>query len=187
MTRRVAILVAIALAATPSWGHSFPPVHSVVVQVERDSLAVLVGYRPGTGESTDRVVARVASQPSSRRLGALKDVMTAYALAPLTFTVDGTRLTPTSVEAKLGLDAGNGEPTIVLLVTYELPVAGQLAVTTRDPVGTRISWQDHESCRVDVVHAPAQDRWFEGVASFLLNLRPPCATSPRSAAASSSH
>ena len=186
MTRRVAIWVAVALAATPAWGHSFPPVHTVVVQVERDSLAILIGYRPGTGDSTERVIARVASQPQARRLAALKETMAAFALAPLSVEMDGKRLVPTSVHVKLGLDAGNGEPSVVLLATYALPVAGRLAISTKDPGTTRISWQDQGSCRVDLVHAPKQDRWFAGVASFLLTLHPPCATSSPSVAESPS-
>jgi len=180
VTRRVAILVAVCLAAVPAWGHSFPPVRTVVVQVEKDGLSLLVGYRPGSGDATSNIVARAESQPKSRRREALRDVMEAYALSPLSVTVDGKPLYPTSVRAKL-LDEG-----VVVLVTYASPPSGHLAVLSKDPRTTRISWQDRASCRVDLAAAPAQDRWFTGVASFLLTLAAPCASSPSSPSPSGS-
>ena len=177
MTRRVATVVAICLAATAAWGHTFPPVRTVVVQVERDQLAVLIGYRPGTGEPTEAILARVASQPRSQTLDALKGVMTAYAIAPLAFTVDGNPLVPTAVRAKIGIESGGARPMVVVLVTFALPARGHLAVISKDPRTTRISWQDRASCRVDLAEAPAQGQWFTGVASFLLDLGAPCASS----------
>lgn len=180
MTRCVAALVAICLAAATAWGHSFPPVRTVVVQVERDGLAVLVGYRPGSGDATDNVVARAGSQPKSRMVETLRGVMEAYALAPIAITVDGKPLVPTSIRAKLSFEADGERPSVVVLVTYASPPAGHLAVISKDPRSTRISWQDRDSCRVDLAAAPAQDRWFTGVASFLLTLGAPCSASSRS-------
>ena len=177
MTRCVAIAVAACVAGPFAWGHSFPPVRTVVVQVERDGLALLVGYRPGSGDATDNVVARAGSQPKSRMLETLRGVMEAYALAPIAVTVDGKPLVPTSVRAKLAFEPDTGRPSVVVLVTYASPPPGQLAVTSKDPRSTRISWQDRDSCRVDPSAAPAQDRWFTGVASFLLTLAAPCAPS----------
>jgi len=49
LTRCVAITVAVCMAGQLAWGHSFPPVRTVVVQVERCEVAVLVGFRPGSG------------------------------------------------------------------------------------------------------------------------------------------
>jgi hypothetical protein len=178
MTRCVAILVAICLAGQAAWGHAFPPVRTVVVQVERDGLAVLVGYRPGSGDATDNVVARAATQPRSRMLDALREVLEAYALAPIAFTVDGKPLVPTSVRAKIAFEADGTRPSVVVLLTFARPPAGKLAVTSKDARSTRISWQDRDSCRVDLAGAPAQDRWFTGVASFLLTLAGPCVSSP---------
>ncbi len=178
MTRRVAIVVAICLAALPAWGHSFPPVRTVVVQVERDGLALLVGYRPGSGPATDNIVARAASQPKWRVADTLREVLEAYALAPIAVTVDGKPLVPTSVRAKLVLEGAGDKPSVVVLVTYAAPPPGHLAVISKDARSTRISWQDRDSCRVDLAAAPAQDRWFTGVASFLLTLAAPCVSSP---------
>ena len=41
LTRCVAIALAICLAGQPSWGHTFPPVRKVVLQVEGCEIAVL--------------------------------------------------------------------------------------------------------------------------------------------------
>lgn len=183
MTRRVAIAVAVCLAASAAWGHTFPPVRTVVVQVERDAVVVMVGYRPGNGAPTDGIVARVGSQPKSQRLDAMREVMASLAMQPLVVAIDGRPLVPTSVRAKLGVEPGGGRPIVVVLVTYAI-APGTLSVTSREPRNTRISWQDRHSCRVDLDRAPTQDRWYTGVASFLLMVGPPCAP-PRSGSSAS--
>lgn len=185
VTRRVAIAVAICLACQLAWGHSFPPVRTVVVQVERCELAVLVGYRPATGEATDTVLARIGSQPKGHQLETAKTLLGHQAMSALLFSLDGKPLVPTSVRAKLGTDPGGTRPLVVMLVTFALPAQGTLAVTSRDPRTTRISWSDKASGRVDLLGAPAQGRWHSGVASFLLSLTGPpgdsaCAISPSS-------
>jgi hypothetical protein len=166
----VATVLAISLAGPPAWGHSFPPVHTVVLQVERCELAVLIGYAAGSGESTERIVARVAGQPKSHALDVLRETLTAYAMAPLTLAVDGVPLAPTSVRAKIGLDASGKRPMVVVLAMFGLPPGAQLTVTSKDPRTTRISWQDRASGRVVAERAPAQDHWYTPVASFLLPL-----------------
>jgi hypothetical protein len=176
----VASALAISLAGTPAWAHVFPPVHTVVVQVERCELAVLIGYAAGTGEPTERIIARAASQPKPHALDALRASLTAFALAPLTFAVDGRPLVPTSIHAKIGLDGG-ARPMVVVLATFALPAGGELAIRSKDPRTTRISWQDRASGRIALDRAPAQDHWYTAVASFLLPLSPTgesaCATS----------
>jgi hypothetical protein len=144
----------------------------VVVQVERCEVVLLVGYRPGTGEPTEAILGRAATAPKSRALDALKDVLSAFAMAPLTVSVDGRPLVPTAVRAKLGVEPGGARPMIVLLVTFALPAGQSLAVTTKDPRSTRISWQDRSSSRVAIPDAPQQGKWFAGVASMLLPLAP---------------
>lgn len=182
-----AIAVAMVLAASSAWGHTFPPVRTVVVQVERGELAVLVGYKPGSGDPTQLVLARVASEPKSQQLVAMRDTLATLAMQPLSITVDGKPLVPTSVRAKIGVEPGGGRPIVVVLATYALPRSGSLAVTTKEPRSTRISWTDRDSCRVDLADAPAQGKWFEGVASFLLNVRPPCARSGSQVSGSPQH
>lgn len=181
MTRTLAAL-ALALAvlagalAAPAHAHTFPPVRTVVVQVERCELALLVGYRAGTGDNADRLIARVASLPREKAAEAIRDLLAAQAMAPLAVTVDGKPLTPTAVHAKLPpSEAGAGtRPMVVVLVTYALPAAGKaLAVTSQDPRTTRFSWTDRESLRVPLADAPAQGRWFAGAAAFSLKLAPP--------------
>ncbi len=173
LTRCVAIAVAVCLAGPPAWGHTFPPLRTVVVQVERCEVAGMLGYRPASGEPTDSLLAQIASQPRSRRLATAKGLLAQEALAPLAFSVAGTPLVPTSVRAKIGLDPGGTRPSVVVLVTFSIPSGGTLAVTSKDARSTRISWTDRASGRVDPEHAPAQGRWFSGVASFLLSLSGP--------------
>jgi hypothetical protein len=155
-------------------------VHTVVVQVERCELAVLVGYAAGTGEPTERIIARAASQPKSHALDALRAALTAFALAPLQLTLDGQPLSPTAVRAKIGLDGGGARPIVVVLATFALPVGGELTIRSKDPRTTRISWQDRSRGRIALDRAPAQDHWYTAVASFLLPLAAggsACATS----------
>jgi hypothetical protein len=179
MMARVATVVAVALAASPAWGHTFPPVRTAVLQVESCEVALLVGYRPGSGKATDALLVRASSQPKSQGLVALRDLMTTEALAPLTLSVDGAPLVPTSVRAKLGTEPGGERPMIVVLVTYALPTGRRLSLHSADPRTTRISWADRASGRVQISEAPAQGRYFDGVASFLLPLGSACASSPR--------
>jgi hypothetical protein len=174
----------VALASRPSWGHVFAPLRSIVVQVESCEVVLLVGYRAGSREEADGLVARVASRPKSHAAAAMRDVLAGFAMSPLTLSVDGKPLVPTTVRAKLATDSPQGRPMVVLLVTFALPAGNTLALSTRDPRSTRISWTDRDSGRVDLEAAPAQGKFYSGVASFLLNLSasggPPCvtATSP---------
>lgn len=188
LTRCVAIAVAVCLAAPAAWGHTFPPVRTVVVQVESCELAVLVGYRPASGEETDRLLARIGSSPKSQMPDTAKSLLTSQAMGPLTFAIDGKPLVPTAVRAKLGVDPSGSRPLVVVLVTFAIPEAGgRLSVASKDARSTRISWTDRDSARVDLPHAPAQGRWFTGVASFLLSLTPPRGDSACANSQSSSH
>ncbi len=118
MTRlAVATALAIWLAGASAWGHTFPPARHVVVQVEPCEVVLLVGYRPGTGEPTETMLARAASAPKSQALGALENVLAAFAMAPLSVAVDGAPLVPTNVRAKVGLEPGGARPRVVLLVS----------------------------------------------------------------------
>jgi hypothetical protein len=165
-------------------------VRTVVVQVEACELALLVGFRPASGEATDKLLARIGSQPKGHKLEMAKTLMGQEAMAALSVTLDGKPLDPTSVRAKLGTDPAGTQPLVVVLVTYALPAAGTLAVTSKDPRQTKISWSDRASGRVDLLGAPAQGRWHQGVASMLLTIAGPpgvsaCATLPSSSHSSS--
>ena len=165
--------VVATLAAQPAWGHTFPAVRNIVVQVEPCGIVLLVGYRPGSGEPTEAILSRAASAPKSHALDALRDVLAAFAMAPLTISVDGKRLVPTNVRAKIGIEPGGARPMVILLVTYPLAAGKTLEVRTREPRSTRISWQDRRSDRVVISAAPAQGKWHAGVASMLLTLSGP--------------
>lgn len=170
----LATLVAVsllALAAAPAWGHRFPPLRTVVIQVEQNEVVLLVGYRPGSGEATEAILARAVTAPKSQALAGMRDRLAQDAMAPLVLTVDGAKLVPTKVRAKLGTEPGGARPMVVVLVTYALPRGKALALTSRDPRTTRISWADRKSRRIEIADAPTQGKWYSGVASFLLNLR----------------
>jgi hypothetical protein len=179
--------VVATLAAQPAWGHTFPAARHVVVQVERCEVVLLVGYRPGSGEPTETILSRAASAPKSHQLDALRDVLAAFAMAPLTISLDGNRLVPTDVRAKIGIEPGGARPMVVLLVTFAIPADGVFSVATRDPRSTRISWQDRGSERVTISEAPAPGTWHLGVASFLLSLSGPPGGSVCAAPERSSH
>lgn len=188
VTRCVAIVVAICLAGQHAWGHSFPPVRTVVVQVEKCELAVLVGFRPGSGETTETSLKLLASQPQSLALSAAKNLLTTQAMTPLVFSIDGKPLLPTSVQAKIGTDPAGDKPTVVVLVTFAIPPGGgTLSVRSKDARTTRISWTDRASGRVDPAGAPAQVRWYSGVASFLLTLAGTTGVSACATSQNSSH
>jgi hypothetical protein len=187
LTRCVAIAVASCLAGQLAWGHNFPPVRTVVVQVESCEIALLIGYRPGSGEDTETLFRRIGSHPRQAQLEAAKTVMGQAAMGPLTVALDGKPLVPTSVRAKLGTDPGGTRPLVVMLVTFAVPRAGTLSVTSREPRSTRISWTDHTSNRVDLQAAPAQGRWHVAVASFLLSLAGPPGVSACATSQSSTH
>ncbi len=167
-----AFAAALVVAAPTARAHRFPPVRSVVVQVERCEVVLLVGYRAGTGEATDRLVARAAGVPRSRAPEAVRDLLASHAMAPLAVTVDGRALAPTSVRAKLSSEGDHTRPMVVVLASYTLPPGKSLAVATREPRTTRISWTDRDSHRVSLSDAPAQGRWFTGAAAFSLELTP---------------
>lgn len=166
-----ATALAICLAGSPAWGHAFPEVRTVVLQVEPCHVAVLVGFRPASGAETTAILGKASSAPKSRGITALRDIMSTTAMAPLALSVDGKPLVATSVQAKLGAEPG-GRPMVVLLVTYVLPAGHQLVIASREPRTTRFSWADQHSGRVAISAAPAQGTWHDGVASFLLELEP---------------
>ena len=167
--KRVVVFAILALAV-PVDAHTFPASRTVVVQVESREVALLVGYRPGTGEASEAILRRAAGQPKEKGLATLRDVLATEALAPLVLAVDGKPLVPTSVRAKLGTEPGGARPMVVILVTYSLPAGAQLSLTSKDPKATRISWSDRDSHRVQLGDAPAQGRWFDGAASFGVKL-----------------
>lgn len=174
----VATALAIHLACPPAWAHTFPPVRTVVVQTEACEVVLLVGYRPGTGEASDATLLRAVNQPKSQGLDALRSMLAQQALGPLSVTVDGALRLPTSVRTKIGVEPGGARPMIVVLVTYALPPGKQLAVASREPRTTRISWADRRSGRIDLERSPTQGKWFDGVASFLLPMGSTSCASP---------
>ena len=174
----VATALAIALAGPPAWAHKFPPVRTVVMQLERCEVVLFVGYRPGTGEASDATLLRAVNQPKSQGLDALRAMLAQQALAPLSLAVDGITLVPTAVRTKIGVEPGGARPMVVVLVTYAVPAGSLLTLTSKEPRTTRISWADRESARVEVERSSAQGKFYDGVASFLLPMGSPTCASP---------
>ncbi|MFN0250394.1 MAG: hypothetical protein ACKV2T_26175 [Kofleriaceae bacterium] len=150
---------------------------TIVLQVEPCEVALLVGFQPATGQETESLLKRAATAPKGLALDALRSTLTAYALAPLSLSLDGKLLAPASVQAKVGSEPGGTRPIVVLLVTYSLPSGGEVQLASREGKSTRISWQDRESGRVAISAAPAQGKWHNGVASFLLEVSGPTGVS----------
>ena len=180
MTRAIRLVLAtalaICLAGQAAWAHTFPAARQVVVQVESCEVVLLVGYRPTTGEPTDGILGRASTAPKSRAREALADLLSAFAMAPLTVSVDGQPLVPTTVRAKIGLEPGGARPMVVVLVTYPLPAGRALSIASKDPRSTRFSWQLTGTDRVAISDAPQQGKWYAGVASMLLPLAPGATT-----------
>jgi len=168
----VASALAIALAGGAADAHTFPPARTVVVQVERCELVLLVGYRPQSGAASDALLARAVGQPKSQGLAVLRSMLARQAMSPLQLVVDGRALVPTAVRTKIGAEPGGARPMIVVLVTYALPAGKRLELRSREPRTTRISWADRRSDRVDLERSATQGTWYEGVASFLLPMAP---------------
>jgi hypothetical protein len=169
----VATALAITLACPPAVAHKFPPVRTVVIQVERCEVVLFVGYRPGTGEASDATLLRAVNQPKSQGLDALRAMLAQQALAPLSLAIDGVTLVPTGVRTKIGVEPGGARPMVVVLVTYAVPAGSHLALSSKEPRTTRISWADRQSARADLERSAAQGKFYDGVASFLLPLGSP--------------
>jgi hypothetical protein len=135
-------------------------------------VVLMVGYRPSSGEASDALLARAVGQPKSQGLDALRAMLAQQAMAPLSLVVDGKPLVPTSVRTKIGSEPGGARPMVVLLVTYAMPAGSTLALSSKDPRTTRISWADRQSGRIDLARSATQGKWFDGVASFLLPMSP---------------
>jgi hypothetical protein len=134
-----ALLLAVWALAPPARGHSVRGERDVVVQAERDAVAVLVSYRPPPGPAPSR----------ARELE--KAALTARALAPLRLALDGTPLAGAAIEVKLVEDPpASGRPLLVALVTAPV-AAGEHRLTVdvsddREPTSTM--WIDRSSGRV---------------------------------------
>lgn len=177
MTRLLpATVLAICLAGPSAWGHRFPEVRTVVLQVEACEVALLVGFQPASGQETEAILTKAASAPKGLGLDALKAQLATHAMAPLALALDGKPLVATSAQAKIGVEPGGQRPIVVVLVTYPLPPGRELSLTSREAKSTRISWQDRASGRV-IPTSTAQGRWHTGVASFLLELAAPTGVS----------
>jgi hypothetical protein len=162
-------------------GHQVPGGRSVVAQVERCQLVLLVSWVPSAGAETDAIEAQarmgVGAVPGSGGTaadpnGRLRLLYASRALAPLSIQVDGESMAATSLDVKLVRDPPTStRVAAVALVTFDLPpVTRSVEIRNRDSHRTRFSWVDRSGGRFQ---APgmAQEKWSSGVASILLRSR----------------
>ena len=165
-TARTGLVFAGVLAFSLAEAHFVPADRMVVVQAEPDGLAVLVSYRPPSGNRT-----ALTGLAAHQRADVLKALLSVQAVAGLALAADGAPLPVTSVEAKLAEDPpGSGRAAIVLLITARRPAgARELTVSVAD-LGepTRLQWLDRSRGRVvDYGPVPA-GRWLSGQAALSL-------------------
>ena len=166
----LATAIAIAIAMPQGWGHRFPAVRTVVVQVEPCSVALLVGWRPASGDDTAVLLGEAKTGGKDQEVQILTQRLTALALAPIRLRLGGVEVAPTSVEANVTVEDGTGRPVVLLLVSYPASRGGALEIVSKDPKSTRISWVDKSAGRVEIGAAPTQSQWHDDLASFLLNV-----------------
>jgi hypothetical protein len=190
----LALATALAVAYNPLlvWAHRFPSVRTVVVQVEPCSVALLVGWRPASGDTTALLLgeAKVRGSDKDKEIQVLTQQLTAMAMSSLQLVMDDSPLVPTSVEAKVSVEDGTGRPVVLLLLSYAVTTGGKLALLSKEPKSTRISWVDKSNGRVEITSSPSQLQWHDDLASFLLTLSvsiPTEETSCQSSLANPSH
>jgi hypothetical protein len=159
--------------------HRFPAARTAVVQVEPASVALLVGYQPGSADSLASVLGSAMGAAGAERAGELAAVLTARALAGLTLRWNGQPLTAAALQHKLAVDPSSRRLGVLLLVTFPLPSgAGALEVQLASPVATRMSWEDRSAGRARRDRAPSPGRWFAQLATLSLELTAAAAARP---------
>jgi hypothetical protein len=163
LSRAAAFLLAL-LAAPPVDAHVYPGERQVLVQAEPGGVAVLVTFRPPSGRFTDLLELDARFALGGTRL--VKAVLAARALGVLELRLDGARLEPTAIEAKLVEDPPrSGRRVVAVLVSAAVPPgAHRLEIDVAAPVEpTATVWVDRSGGRiVDAGPRPAgvpfQDR-----------------------------
>jgi hypothetical protein len=167
----VAVLVASPVAAT---AHTFAEQRTVVAQVERDQLVVVVGYQPAAGAESLAAVGQASVRPKGTKSQALRAILAARAVSPLTVSIDGTAVEPTSMRTKVFVDPpGSDRLAVAILLIYDLP-AHEIALEVGiADASTEFSWVDRTSCQRTITTAWPARSWVTGVASFLLTVAAP--------------
>jgi hypothetical protein len=160
--------VAILLMPQPSWGHRFPAHTTVVAQVDDCGVSLLIGWRPASGLPTELLIGQATSTGKVRQADALQQQLSAMALSNVQLIVDGKTLQPGQIDAFVTAEEGSLRPTVLLLANFAVAKSGTVQIKVKDPKTSRISWLDKSSGRVEISQSPAQQKWFDQVASLLL-------------------
>jgi hypothetical protein len=164
-------VVVMLLGTRDTRGHTVPGGRTVVVQLDRREIALLVSWKPPP--ELARTLLEVSSAAPDPREH-LASLYSARALAPLRIAAGGKALVPRSIENKLVVDPpGSGRLSALVLVRFDVPKqARAIAIENRDARETRIALSDRSGGRFEVAPALAGRRWSTGVASLLLTPRP---------------
>jgi hypothetical protein len=160
------VILGALLFAAVAEAHYVPADRMIVVQAEPDGLAVLVTYRPPSGDRS-----ALTGLNARHRADVLKALLSVQAIAGLAIQADGVTLPLDSVEAKLAEDPpGSGRGAVVLLLTARRPAgARELTVSVAD-LGepTRLSWLDRSRGRVAEFGPVSAGQWLRGQAAVSL-------------------
>ena len=141
--------LALLLAATRADAHFYPGERQVVVQAERDAVAILITLRPPSGIFADALELDARFSHGGDRL--IKAILAARALGALDIRLDGKPLSTSDVQTKLVEDPpGTRRRLVAVLISAPIPPgAHHLEVNIATPVEpTATLWLDRSSGRI---------------------------------------
>jgi hypothetical protein len=181
----LALALASALAlgglAAPAAGHAIPAARSVVVQVEDRAAVLLVGYEPPVGEGLALLVGNAIARPADQTEAALRGLLVAGALGPLTVEVDGRAVALDHARSTVSLEPGRARPTVLALVEVPLdPGARRLSIAVSGGArrDTRVSWVTRGCRAVTAPPASPAHRFAPVTVPLVLDLQPPAPRTP---------
>jgi hypothetical protein len=158
--------ILLLLLASTAEAHFVPADRMIVVQAEPDGVAVLVTYRPPSGERS------VLTGLSARhRPDVLRALLSVQAVAGVALSADGAPLAAGSVETKLVEDPpGSGRATVVVLLTARRPPRARSVNVSVVDFGepTRTKWVDRSRGRIAQFGPVAADQWIGGRSAISL-------------------
>lgn len=159
-----AAALALLLAAGPVRAHFFPGERQVIVQAERDAVAILVTLRPPSGLFADVLELDAHFTLGGDKL--VKAVLAARALGVLEIELDGKPFAPADMQVKLVEDPPKtGKKLVAILMSGTIPAGKhRLEINVATPVEpTATSWLDRSQGRIAAygprpAGVPFQDR-----------------------------
>ena len=145
----ILVLVSLAclLLAGVATAHTYPSRRSIAVQAEKDALVVLALWTAPAGEAGDLfdLGAAMSAKGGNKARAALEAQLAAKAIGPLTLTLDGKPLEPSSVRTRLIEDPPrSGRRAVAVLVEAPSPAGAHNVAVTLGPTGetTRMNFVD---------------------------------------------